>query len=194
MFNRVFHYFHHPFLGLNLAGGLWRWGGVMLRWRSFRRALNSEAWKRSGLVYPFYLIRPEMPKQSDGFWCLPVRKQQKVRPFFFSCFMLPNKHSKRLVPAAQDHFLTDSQAEKTEKADREIRSPEPKPGSQKQNYWFSHVFTWKMVWNLCSIFTNEVQPCSCSSRLSGLFCKIWCLFSFMIQAPVPMARRSSSGS
>lgn len=72
---------------------------------------------------------------------------------FFSFFILfqlffASKHTFKTPK-----LLTDLQAEKTEKADREIRSPEPKRGSQKGKTPLGFIcFQVEHAVELCSIF------------------------------------------
>ena len=75
----------------------------VLGWRSFRRALHSE-------VGPPVLVAQTRDAQAirTRFWCVPVQKAAKSPPCsllffhffhfltFFSCFLLPNTHSKHL--------------------------------------------------------------------------------------------------
>lgn len=142
------------------------------------------------------------------FWCVPVQKAAKSPPCsllflfffhffhffhflsFFSCFLLPNTHSKHL--SCWQTCRPKKLRRRTEKSVPPSLSVEAK---REKHHWVSYVFRWNMLWNYVQFLTFRSSRAPAVPDLVHFFGGlIWCLFSFMIQAPVPMARRSSSGS
>ena len=99
---------------------------------------------------------------------------------FFSFFVLfqlflASKHTFKTPK-----LLTDLQAEKTEKADREIRSPEPKRGSQRgKTHWVSYVFRWKMLWNFVQFLTIRSSRAPAVPDLVHVFLLVNLMFVFV---------------